>query len=692
MWKLIIALILLSANTSFAWSLWGTPVRPQKTKGTANYVVAASDAPASVKAIADYTCDGTEDGVQMQAALDALPAHGGRVYCTGGSYELKNRVTLPSNSILEFAIGNDIQVASDHLLDDVSNQYTKHGRAFSALFVNDGATTDNGNTNVHIIGANVDFDAGTDPQSKFDTDQGYGAIWLDHCTESSIVNCKAMNIVLDNDLTYSDTFGIIVSDSNDCTISKCYADYSAYEGIGVRGGCNRILVEDCLGGGNSVRHFLQLARWVPTTGTSGTPWDCIIRNCNDPLDGITVHSSNNLTTRDIRNIIIEGCTVHTLSLYGNLNTTLVSGNTMERIEVRAGSDETMKHLVITGNTIGIAEAAVAKINMKGEGPSGHVATVDDVLISNNWIKANAEGAAIKILAAATEDDVFRNITITGNVLDGSGATAATNFYLIYIQNLGAADWSDFVITNNTMHSSVVGGTEITIPINFSLSGTGDIYRVRVANNTAGPDTRRFFLTQATGGGEIYDIQIIDNEVDVDDDQAFIDTLGTPINDVTVRGNKIYGCKYVIKQGTGAIDQVIIVDNDFEGIDTAFLSGTITNLYVRDNTVAGNYPGIAVAKTADYTVPIEYSGYKFTNNGDAGAINFPLPAAIPGLEFTFGDVENGGGIDLTVTANGAETFRGFDTTIIADDDAVQFITILCTETGVWDIMSSTGTWD
>jgi len=59
MWKLIIALILLSANTSFAWSLWGTPVRPQKTKGTANYVVAASDAPASVKAIADYTCDGT---------------------------------------------------------------------------------------------------------------------------------------------------------------------------------------------------------------------------------------------------------------------------------------------------------------------------------------------------------------------------------------------------------------------------------------------------------------------------------------------------------------------------------------------------------------------------------------------------------------------------------------------------------
>jgi len=54
---------------------------------TATYVVAASDAPAHVKAQADYLCDETADDVQIQAAVDALST--GRTWietvkCTGG--------------------------------------------------------------------------------------------------------------------------------------------------------------------------------------------------------------------------------------------------------------------------------------------------------------------------------------------------------------------------------------------------------------------------------------------------------------------------------------------------------------------------------------------------------------------------------------------------------------------------------
>ncbi len=40
---------------------------------TATYVVAASDAPAHVKQQADYVCDGTDDQIEIQAAIDALP-------------------------------------------------------------------------------------------------------------------------------------------------------------------------------------------------------------------------------------------------------------------------------------------------------------------------------------------------------------------------------------------------------------------------------------------------------------------------------------------------------------------------------------------------------------------------------------------------------------------------------------------
>ena len=41
---------------------------------TATKVVAASDADAHSKGLADYVCDGTADDVQIQAAIDAATA------------------------------------------------------------------------------------------------------------------------------------------------------------------------------------------------------------------------------------------------------------------------------------------------------------------------------------------------------------------------------------------------------------------------------------------------------------------------------------------------------------------------------------------------------------------------------------------------------------------------------------------
>lgn len=46
-------------------------------EGNGTFVVAASDASPGSKKRADYICDGTADDVEIQAALDALPAGGG---------------------------------------------------------------------------------------------------------------------------------------------------------------------------------------------------------------------------------------------------------------------------------------------------------------------------------------------------------------------------------------------------------------------------------------------------------------------------------------------------------------------------------------------------------------------------------------------------------------------------------------
>jgi hypothetical protein len=65
------------------------PTQPEvRVARTATYVVAASDAPAHVKKQADYVCDGTDDQVEIQAAIDALPTGGGIVHLTTGNYTL----------------------------------------------------------------------------------------------------------------------------------------------------------------------------------------------------------------------------------------------------------------------------------------------------------------------------------------------------------------------------------------------------------------------------------------------------------------------------------------------------------------------------------------------------------------------------------------------------------------------------
>ncbi|MDD5220951.1 MAG: hypothetical protein PHV11_10315, partial [Candidatus Bipolaricaulis sp.] len=67
---------------------------------TATFVVAASDASAQFKLQADYICDGTADDVQIQEAIDALPASGGRVVLSEGIFTVNDRIDVSSNTTL----------------------------------------------------------------------------------------------------------------------------------------------------------------------------------------------------------------------------------------------------------------------------------------------------------------------------------------------------------------------------------------------------------------------------------------------------------------------------------------------------------------------------------------------------------------------------------------------------------------
>lgn len=64
------------------------------------YVVAASNASDRFKNQADVECDGTDDDVQIQAAIDALPSYGGRIILSEGLFTVGASCRLKSASIV----------------------------------------------------------------------------------------------------------------------------------------------------------------------------------------------------------------------------------------------------------------------------------------------------------------------------------------------------------------------------------------------------------------------------------------------------------------------------------------------------------------------------------------------------------------------------------------------------------------
>jgi len=101
--------------------------------GTAIIVAASNASDASKKAAlasGGYVCDGTDDDVEIQAAIDALPAGGGKVTLSEGQYNISSSIILPDiyfliegqgwvNTILKLTNGADC-----NLFDDVGSTNT----------------------------------------------------------------------------------------------------------------------------------------------------------------------------------------------------------------------------------------------------------------------------------------------------------------------------------------------------------------------------------------------------------------------------------------------------------------------------------------------------------------------------------------------------------------------------------------
>lgn len=91
--------------------------------------VAASNAPAWVRAIANYVCDGTDDDVQINAAINATGT--GRVYLSSGTFTIGSTITLQNNIKLEGQGFNTIITCKNSFTDHMLTVSGKTGVSLS---------------------------------------------------------------------------------------------------------------------------------------------------------------------------------------------------------------------------------------------------------------------------------------------------------------------------------------------------------------------------------------------------------------------------------------------------------------------------------------------------------------------------------------------------------------------------------
>ena len=368
------------------------PVDFPEFREGATFVIAASD---SVhKERADYVCDGTDDDVQIQAAIDALPASGGKIVLLEGNFLIGDEIDLVANLHLMGSGWSTILKAKDSF----GGKSVLFGDAKASVHISDLAIDGNFANNAR----NADLD---DQNGIRISNAG-----ADHCTVENcyIFNCPDNGVRVSHSASYpllinnrvegahwhslmfwmNVTYGRIINN---------FCDGSDLETVGViaveRSGTKHTIVANNVvinaaknsGASSSGIHVVQSSR--------------VIIESNIVLDtGSGVASSS-------------GIYVQTTIDEPTLEGTIIANNIIETatwagIKVWANSDDIIG-LIISGNRIRDATAAGIDFYASGGG------IISNVVIDSNDILNNGEiGIKLNNVSSTIE-----NFLIVNNLID-----------------------------------------------------------------------------------------------------------------------------------------------------------------------------------------------------------------------------------------------------------------------------------
>lgn len=372
------------------------------------FTVAASDANDTTNA--DYICDGTADDVQIQAAIDALPAVGGSIVLSEGTFDISTELTLTSKlNLIGSGIGSTILKRNSSLTGSGANVIT--GTTVSYVTISN-LTIDDNNAQVTTVSQNACLQ------------------FITNSNKIIIKNIEIKNIVQiglsfgstdDIEITgsyFTDAvshFGIWcdTATTTNVRISKCVFKDNNLNGAFIAN-CENFIMSDCYFSGNAI-------------STSGGQIDldtdlvdAIITGCtfdNSGTNGGAIETHSNRTV--ITNNTIINQLNYGIRLKGDCNYITVSNNIIRDVTGPALDIEADVDNFILGNNICIDTGG----GTQTYGIRIAAGTSNNYVISNNYMTGNVT-ANFSDGGTGTAKEIFGNIPITTNTTLKHDGTAA----------------------------------------------------------------------------------------------------------------------------------------------------------------------------------------------------------------------------------------------------------------------------
>ena len=371
-------------------------------------LVAANDASDQVKQAADFLCDGVDDQMQIQAAIAALPACGGKITLSEGQFNFSAHVALVSNVDFEGS-----GTATLLYLVDASNDHVLYGDTITKLSVKDlridsnsaGQTSPPSPYKGGIYFRDVTHFRVSDVHSEYAPghciDIGDGCEW-------GVVHHATTSYAYDDGVAVSGTASSIL-------LTNCFSHHNGLSligtgsGIEIDDGANLVTVIGCSVHDNEAGISVHTHAGKPECYDVALSANLIYDNdC-----GIRMHGFNESLGEILFSFNISANIIHDNAGIGiaisQIHNGVVQGNTIRNQTTDGIEVVSCKHLTIADNNIynpgaegisvsGLEYSSITDNNIYSPGAKGIVClnTLYSSIIGNNVLDATEEG--IKIIA------------------------------------------------------------------------------------------------------------------------------------------------------------------------------------------------------------------------------------------------------------------------------------------------------